>query len=1045
MESKIRSTVKYPTSIIVNGASNIGVELADSLLEQGGYVIIVDVSSEDKRSLLERVSDSSLLTFIDHSQLANLNDELRRLDYVFYLGHDHTDLTKEISTQQFLQHSNYLDGVLGLATKFSAKFLLTTSVKAHQLLLASKEIDMNYGAKSGQKHAVYSEMEIQRYAESLVVEYVNKVELDARVVRLGEVIGEGMDYVSGSPFTKMIIAAVSGGMLPVYKDGLSSEWYVHLLDAVYGLIKAQFSRSTGGQFFTLAYEDSVSDLSIAYKIHDFESDAGEIEFVADQKEDLPPLQLYKPAKSLISIGWKPKVELDEAIKQSLAGAKLFLAENTAAKIVGKLQGQKPKAKTSDKIKSFLNLAREVADNPVVEEAEGGVINKLLAERKKVDKIRTINISSAASKLRQRDHTAKRQSIFSRIGWGSFMWLRSRVSVVANMTPGQFLVTIALIVLAGFAYFYLLSPAAVLLRNYYLVNASVNRITTDQLGQSYRRSSSELAIINGATTESLKMVSRFSGIFNLLNLTDQYNSIITSLEIYQNYASGMLSISKSLEPLDEYLQKYENKVYFRPNSDSYLAVEQSSDYNDFLKLIAGNAELAKAGGDEMRLAYARSQKVDLSSLPAGVAGYFTEINKKLEQLLTFADIANLTQTFPALLGTNGAKTYLILLMDNSRYNASGGQVAGYVLLTLDKGAVTEVKAQSINAVNFDYSLLDSVYRQIANNNQFSGLPQSNFDYSMLGNIADFNDFAGSNKQIWEAILKRDLAAVVGINFTTLQALTAEAIKLTGETISIENVEFNGTNLLTGLKSLQSQPENLSRRNDVAAQLAALVTTKIFGKMNTNIGSIVNTLNQFYESKDIFVRAFDTELSKSWPLAALPSDKSDTYYELSLKSDSRIITPSKFPAISLASLVKVQSDLSLQIVTKVKFASLENIDEFGVCFPSSVVDVQVSSLSADKYRIGNVDNEKCLYVNVTDEQEVEFSYRTGPIATSGNSQYNLDIGVIKQSGVTVTADIEIQLDSSIKVINTTPAINLDANQKVFTENMVTDRYLRILVTK
>jgi len=55
-----------------------------------------------------------------------LQSDLRRLDYVFYLNHHFTDQSQKVSTQEFLQASNYLDAVLDLTAKFDAKFLLST-------------------------------------------------------------------------------------------------------------------------------------------------------------------------------------------------------------------------------------------------------------------------------------------------------------------------------------------------------------------------------------------------------------------------------------------------------------------------------------------------------------------------------------------------------------------------------------------------------------------------------------------------------------------------------------------------------------------------------------------------------------------------------------------------------------------------------------------------------------------------------------------------------------------------------------------------------
>jgi nucleoside-diphosphate-sugar epimerase len=147
---RLQNSIKYPTSIIVNGATPLGLTVAASLLEQGGYVVIVDNYDETNIAKLKaRFGEEKLLALIDYSSITHLPDELRRLDYVFYLQHEASNFEETISTHKFLKYSNYLDAMLSLTSRFEAKFLLTTSIKAHQLLLDSMQMDLNFGERKG--------------------------------------------------------------------------------------------------------------------------------------------------------------------------------------------------------------------------------------------------------------------------------------------------------------------------------------------------------------------------------------------------------------------------------------------------------------------------------------------------------------------------------------------------------------------------------------------------------------------------------------------------------------------------------------------------------------------------------------------------------------------------------------------------------------------------------------------------------------------------------------------------------------------------------
>ncbi|MFW5702938.1 MAG: hypothetical protein ACOCXP_03150, partial [Candidatus Dojkabacteria bacterium] len=100
MSSEIKYTTLYPTSIIVNGLDKFGYELAKTLTEQGGYVIIVD--DLDDRHELEEFARLRNTAFLDFTGVADMIEDIRRLDYVFYLNHSVFRKESEFSSQEFL-------------------------------------------------------------------------------------------------------------------------------------------------------------------------------------------------------------------------------------------------------------------------------------------------------------------------------------------------------------------------------------------------------------------------------------------------------------------------------------------------------------------------------------------------------------------------------------------------------------------------------------------------------------------------------------------------------------------------------------------------------------------------------------------------------------------------------------------------------------------------------------------------------------------------------------------------------------------------------
>ena len=118
---------------------------------------------------------------------------------------------------------------------------------------------------------------------------------------------------------------------------------------------------------------------------------------------------------------------------------------------------------------------------------------------------------------------------------------------------------------------------------------------------------------------------------------------------------------------------------------------------------------------------------------------------------------------------------------------------------------------------------------------------------------------------------------------------------------------------------------------------------------------------------------------------------------------------------------------------------------ICFPTNIANLQVSNFPVNRIRIADTNGERCVFLNIVNETEADLVWSTPIIATSSNSQYNLTLGLYKQPGLVLVSDYEIKVAAGLKVQSTTPAINLEANQTIFTETMTADRFINILLSR
>lgn len=291
--------------LIVNGVSFLGRNLARIVLDQGAFVSILSEFDDYAREFIKQFKDSSF-KFFDISMVSGLQNKIERLDYVVVLL---DNLPKaNLKTEELLNWQNLLNHVYELAYEKDAKVVVVTSMAWKKTLEATRESDA----------VGYIPEEVQMFGEKALMEFVGRVNLDGRVVRLGSVYGHGMNVDESSGLVKTINQALTQEEIVVPGDGLRFTYYIHVLDAVYGTIKAVFSNKTKGQIYTLANPEEMSLLTLAHKVLENTVVAKGVRFEKEEKETEPLYEKgYIPSKSLEEIGWKPKITFERGLAQTI--------------------------------------------------------------------------------------------------------------------------------------------------------------------------------------------------------------------------------------------------------------------------------------------------------------------------------------------------------------------------------------------------------------------------------------------------------------------------------------------------------------------------------------------------------------------------------------------------------------------------------------------------------------------------------------------------------------------------------------------------------
>jgi nucleoside-diphosphate-sugar epimerase len=1030
---RLKTTIKYPTSLIIGGLSRLGLEIAESLIEQGGYVIIVDTYTEENIKKLHNFPPKTLVSFIDYSSIPDLDEELRRLDYIFFFCHEGVDYKTKVSTQEFLKFSNYLDATLSLASKFEGKFLLTTAIKAHQLILSNE--DYGIGDDATIKHKIYREIEVQKYAESLVMEYVEKVQLDARITRLGEIIGEGIDFSVKNAFNDLILEATSNDVLHLKKDGLESEWYVHLLDAAYGIIKAQFTKETAGNIFSICYDVPYTHLSVAYKIQELEEGSKEIKFI-DEKDNLPSIKLYKPAPNLSVAGWMPRISFEKAVKQSLAAAKIYLIESQSK------NSNDPRGK----LQNFLDLAGKSSPKSAHQDS----ISKLLADRKHHEQLRKERLaladSSMKSKRKYRPKTAREK--FRTWSWDLVFSLGNTFSFLKYRSPAEFGLIMISFVLLVILYFTLLSPLLALTRNFLIILPEYNNLSEEINKGDYSNLSKRSQKLNKALKDSSKLLDGFSKPARLVAINKPIDELSDLLSDYAKFTEGTENIGYSLEPVYEYLDNFVNNTQVRTNDTNMLSVTDSGvNLEEYLSKAESRKAYLSLGITKINEANENLQTFDSGKLPS----FFT---KKI--LKTNSEIANNIDEFnstkglsylPEILGTSESKTYLLLLLDNTRATPLGGELSSFALITLTKGSISEVILKPIDDTNFVFTSINDETLKEINNHRFTYASSTNLEIYDLTSIQDYSNFSKVITKVFEDTYSTDIDGVLTLDLSMLETLITN-LPSDHRPIEINGVNFNqGGNLLNNLAQTQIQNENIKEKHRVLTKLLAELLNANLGMFSSNFSSVIQSLEKgsdnqalLFESDDLKFRNYIKENN----INAKQTYESDFFTHITLNvEDPTAVNITKYPNVDYSLTTEIDSNYVMKQSLAMNFSSIGITQEVAVCLPLNIKSSSIVTLNnfpEERTIINSASNERCVVYKILDENSISLTWESEKLNTTNLKNLQFSIAKIPGSETT-NVDFTIKLPSSIVLEQADEFTTLNNGSLFYTNRLTHDKFITL----
>lgn len=234
---------KMKRILITGGAGFIGSHLCEKLLNDSNYVICLDNFFTGSKSNIAHLISNKNFELIEHDITKEF---FVQVDQIYNLAcpasppHYQYDPIKTTKTSVL-----GIINMLELAKKCNATILQASTSEVYGDPKVHPQTESYWGnVNPVGVRSCYDEG--KRCAETLIMDYHRKYNLDVRIVRIFNTYGPNMDMNDGRVVSNFIIQALKGEDITVYGDGLQTRSFCYVDDLIDGIIKMM--GVNGGKF-----------------------------------------------------------------------------------------------------------------------------------------------------------------------------------------------------------------------------------------------------------------------------------------------------------------------------------------------------------------------------------------------------------------------------------------------------------------------------------------------------------------------------------------------------------------------------------------------------------------------------------------------------------------------------------------------------------------------------------------------------------------------------------------------------------------------------
>jgi UDP-glucuronate decarboxylase len=159
--------------------------------------------------------------------------------------------------------------------------------------------------------------ESKRCAETLCFEYFRKYGMEIKIIRIFNTYGPKMQWNDGRVVSNHIVQALKGEDITIYGDGKQTRSFCYVDDLINGMLAMMETESNFLGPVNLGNPTEFTILELAEKVLRLTGSKSKVSFLPfpsdDPKRRRPDISLAES-----KLGWKPRVSLEEGLKETIA-------------------------------------------------------------------------------------------------------------------------------------------------------------------------------------------------------------------------------------------------------------------------------------------------------------------------------------------------------------------------------------------------------------------------------------------------------------------------------------------------------------------------------------------------------------------------------------------------------------------------------------------------------------------------------------------------------------------------------------------------------